>query len=308
MTKEQYIESLKKELQGIDEKEAEDAIRYCEEYFDEAEDKDVDQIIKELGSPKQFASQIRNDKTFKKEVKPPKFNPKKEHRTRNVILWVLVGLVVLYFVFRLIIGIGSFVVFSSISMDQTTTHESTLSNWNHYLESASGIEIEVDGNITIKHGDKNQIMIDGYDANEVEISREGNTIKIESDSDIYEAEKIELIVDDDVKYISVENDRGNIKVMDMQGTHLSLDTEWGNITLENVLYNKIELETETGDIQGTINGKETDYLIKVDNGTGYMKIGGFETAVPGESILNTNTNKELDVSSDRGNVEIQFTA
>ena len=36
MSKQEYIHQLKAKLKGLDEKEIEDAITYCEEYFDDA--------------------------------------------------------------------------------------------------------------------------------------------------------------------------------------------------------------------------------------------------------------------------------
>ena len=64
MTKETYLERLEKLLEGMDPKEKEEALAYCREYFEDAQDKDVEQIIKELGTPEEFAEQLKSDESL----------------------------------------------------------------------------------------------------------------------------------------------------------------------------------------------------------------------------------------------------
>lgn len=59
MSKQEYIHQLKAKLKGLDEKEIEDAITYCEEYFDDAGEGNEEQVIKDLGTPGKFAAQLK---------------------------------------------------------------------------------------------------------------------------------------------------------------------------------------------------------------------------------------------------------
>lgn len=56
MTKEIYLETLRSLLKGKPEDEIEAAMVYCEEYIDEVKDMNV--VLKELGTPKQFAKNV----------------------------------------------------------------------------------------------------------------------------------------------------------------------------------------------------------------------------------------------------------
>lgn len=59
MTKQQYLEELRVRLGGLSKEEIEDAISYCEEYFDDAGEGNEQQVIDDLGSPHKFAAQMR---------------------------------------------------------------------------------------------------------------------------------------------------------------------------------------------------------------------------------------------------------
>lgn len=61
MSKQQYLEELRVRLKGLSQDEIEDALSYCEEYFDDAGEGRCNRIIADLGSPYKFAAQIRAD-------------------------------------------------------------------------------------------------------------------------------------------------------------------------------------------------------------------------------------------------------
>ena len=58
MTKEQYIEELRKRLSSLPETEREAALNYYIEYLEDAGDKTMEEIISELGTPKEVADKI----------------------------------------------------------------------------------------------------------------------------------------------------------------------------------------------------------------------------------------------------------
>lgn len=65
MNKETYLKQLESKLKRIPSYEVESAIEYYNEYFDEAGAENIQQVIKELGSPAQVASKILADYAIK---------------------------------------------------------------------------------------------------------------------------------------------------------------------------------------------------------------------------------------------------
>ena len=58
MTREEYMKQLQKHLRKLPQKDYEDAIDYFNEYFDEAGPEGDQQLMKELGSPKEAAADL----------------------------------------------------------------------------------------------------------------------------------------------------------------------------------------------------------------------------------------------------------
>ena len=54
MTRQIYLHRLKEALEGLPREEQESAMRYCEEYFDEAGEDQFEQAVHDLGSPEEF--------------------------------------------------------------------------------------------------------------------------------------------------------------------------------------------------------------------------------------------------------------
>lgn len=88
MKREEYINELRSRLHGLQEADIEDAIRYCEEYFDEAESEE--EAMKALGTPVKFAAQIKTESAFKTTKNPQ--NYRKPHSMMKSILMILGGI------------------------------------------------------------------------------------------------------------------------------------------------------------------------------------------------------------------------
>lgn len=61
MNREEYMAGLRKYLRGLPKKDYENAIQYFNEYFEDAGRENEEKVIKELGTPKQAASDILNN-------------------------------------------------------------------------------------------------------------------------------------------------------------------------------------------------------------------------------------------------------
>lgn len=91
MTRQLYLHQLKEYLNGLPPEEQDSAMRYCEEYFDEAGEDQFDQAVRDLGTPKEFAAQIRRNYTSRMSAEGT--SDIREPRERN---WVLIiGLLLL---------------------------------------------------------------------------------------------------------------------------------------------------------------------------------------------------------------------
>lgn len=66
MTRQEYIEELRKRLNGLSQEDLEDAIAYCEEYFEDAGIENEQQVIEELGTPAKYAAQIKAETAIRK--------------------------------------------------------------------------------------------------------------------------------------------------------------------------------------------------------------------------------------------------
>ena len=109
MSKQEYIHQLKAKLKGLDEKEIEDAITYCEEYFDDAGEGNEEQVIKDLGTPANCGTVKSRIKLFEKKKQVQK---RKISAFRNFWI-VLIGLCALPLAFPilLVVAIILFTVF-----------------------------------------------------------------------------------------------------------------------------------------------------------------------------------------------------
>ena len=67
MKKAEYIAELKRRLANFSPSEVEDAVSYCEEYFEEAGDGNDQQVIDDLGTPAQFAAQLKAERSIRQE-------------------------------------------------------------------------------------------------------------------------------------------------------------------------------------------------------------------------------------------------
>lgn len=107
MRKEEYIHELRARLQGAQTTEIEEAIRYCEEYFDEAGENNVQQVIDDLGMPSKFAAQIKAEATIRRVSK----GVDKEDSRKNTksllksLLIILVGICALPIALPLLVAL-----------------------------------------------------------------------------------------------------------------------------------------------------------------------------------------------------------
>ncbi len=87
MNRDEYISELQKRLAGLSEAEIADAIAYCEEYFNEAQDEET--ATQELGSPAKFAAQLKAEAVIKETHSD---TDSKASSPIKKLLWLLAGI------------------------------------------------------------------------------------------------------------------------------------------------------------------------------------------------------------------------
>lgn len=100
MTKQQYMDELRIRLKGLTQEEIDDAIIYCEEYFDEAGIGNEQQAIDSLGSPFKFAAQVKADAEIKKQDNSTEM---KNKSSLKGIMAIIIGICALPIAFPLLI-------------------------------------------------------------------------------------------------------------------------------------------------------------------------------------------------------------
>lgn len=102
-------------------------------------------------------------------------------------------------------------------------------------------------------------------------------------------------------HCKLKTSNGRIMLTDVKATDtLYADTSNGQITVANILSNNIHLETSNGRIDGNILGKAEDYNISSDTSNGNNSLWIYNNK-------NLNSDKELEVYTSNGNIEIIFT-
>lgn len=306
MTKEQYLQTLKNLLQNIDEKERNEAIQYVEEYFQEASHQSMEDIIKELGTPEEFANSIKqNIRNVKNE--PPTFHPQPKKRKHNYqkifIIFLCVFIVLSIFLSLFIAGFGY------LTNDTTTvsTSETTSENMEQSFDSVNTLYIDVNRDITIQHGETNKIECIGFNENDVNIKKSGDQIQIiESTNMNKKDQKIIVTVTDYVNQITIVSERGNVDLENISGNNIEIENDLGNVFANQIAFNAISVETEQGNVDATILGNFEDYAYDISNEQGNTHLPNKKAAGAFEEEGNSTAAKKLDIETELGNINIQF--
>lgn len=89
MDRNEFIEKLRKELSKLPEDEIEAAVEYYEEYFDEAGSEKEEELIRQLGSPRRVAAQIRAEYAVRSADEDERPSGKKGI---SAVGWVIIGI------------------------------------------------------------------------------------------------------------------------------------------------------------------------------------------------------------------------
>lgn len=312
MNKEQYIEELKKLLEGLDPKEIEDAVRYCEEYFDEACSNGVEDVEKDLGTPQQFAQKIKNETTninippLPQQTIVPK-NEKKKHWP-----WIVVGIILIFLVvFFLINSLYGYYVKKEI-MDEVI--ESKLEgkyNGTHHrevMELDAFSSVIYDGtacSFVILPSDQDRLEMRNIDKTGIIVTNENSQLKIEENNTKRKG-KIILYTSKSLDDLQVVQDVGNIEIENIEIGSLDIKTQTGNVDLENVRSNRVTVDCQVGNVELSLLGDINEYGYQIDNDTGHTEFQEQEYAGSCHISQNMDREKIIQVYCKTGEVEVEF--
>ena len=139
MKKAEYIAELKRRLANFSPSEVEDAVSYCEEYFEEAGDGNDQQVIDDLGTPAQFAAQLKAERSIRQEQQHRNYrrgnNPNSSLKNAGMIILGICALPIIAVMFALVItvfalGVAGIVSFASILITGIPLMASAVTNYH----------------------------------------------------------------------------------------------------------------------------------------------------------------------------------
>jgi len=107
MSREEYLRALSRELRRLPKDEYEKAMDYYVEYFEEAGPEKEQEIIKDLGAPKDVAAQIIMDAAMERMNKPPKSMKRGLSTVWMIVLAVCAAPIALPLAIAILAGAGS---------------------------------------------------------------------------------------------------------------------------------------------------------------------------------------------------------
>lgn len=342
MTKTEYLKRIEMCLQDIPAEERRDAMSYYNDYFDEAGEENIREVIKELGSPEDVAAKIRENITDTVKANPQN-NDAKENKAQKLPQWVITLMItglVLIIVVPLFIAIGALIVnpkgnrdYSSAKTD--TQKETQASGSVANKNSIKTLNINVDScDVDIKISDSEAFEFDGSP----ELIDGKNTISMtDSSIDIshknksiiggknlkltifvpkgYEFEDVNIdlgageltAAELNTKDLDIELGAGNIVINNLTAQDIDCECGCGNVELYGSINGDLDAELGLGNLTAEITGKETDYNYKISCAMGNITIGdssyaGFSSA---KKIDNSASNT-FNIDCALGNAEIFF--
>lgn len=323
MTKETYLERLEKLLEGMDPKEKEEALAYCREYFEDAQDKDVEQIIKELGTPEEFAEQLKSDESLKQKITPPEFKYQmknvsnemsKTSRKKSKLPFIIVGVIAAFIIIgvllKFVLGFYTFHVVDKVIINNKNTQVSSSEEMlaaDYTFPQINNIELETNCSVLIRQGNSNKIMFNELYDREVNVNSNGNKVEVKVNSTRDETNKKVIIeVADENANFDIECDSGNVTVENMVGNNIEVSCENGNIEAKTINFNIVSLDSSNGNIDAELSGKFEDYRYELENENGTTNVGDISTSHSIETEGNHGANKKLSLESSNGNIDVRF--
>lgn len=333
MNKREFLQSLREKLTQMPEEEVNAALRYYEEYFDEAGVQNEERVLKELGTPEQVAKQILAEGGVREEKKG------NSEGKGKMTMWIAMGIVLCV----IVIG-ASFRNYNREKIAPSNGSAITGSNTNgtekvkgKYIDVEEGVEdfasinVEADMlDVEIKEGTEYKVVIHYWSEDEMTYEVKNNVLEcVQKNTKEINNRKNTMTIYVPAKRtlnkIDIDMGMGNNKLNNISATEIVLENGMGDFEATDVNFDKVDAELGMGEAKliGTVNGD-----IKIDNGMGNIKVdlvgesqkynyeleNGFgDIEVDGKKYSDMKDVKEdhnasynIKVSTGMGNIKIEF--
>ena len=101
----------------------------------------------------------------------------------------------------------------------------------------------------------------------------------------------------------MDSGSGSVTMRNIIAEKAKVDSGSGSVLVEGTLTGTCEFETGSGSLTMRLDGREEDYLVKAECGSGTFRMNGKKRE---DGIYGTNVNGELIIDSGSGSVNVEF--
>lgn len=103
--------------------------------------------------------------------------------------------------------------------------------------------------------------------------------------------------------LRLDSGSGSVTMREVVAEEVMVDSGSGSVLVEGKLTGKCEFETGSGSLTLRLDGREEEYLVKAECGSGTFRINGKKRE---DGSYGTNVNGELRIDSGSGSVNVEF--
>ncbi len=341
MTKKEFLEGLRRELNFLSEYELNDAIRYYDEYISEAGD-DEEKIIETIGSPEKAAEEFRREYYDKGETSPDV--PAVSAEKRYIPFWpriiiyaavIIIALSIIIHIIPSIVGVcvillAAFIIIKTVKDKSDKTVIVNTSGINS-RDNVKAIKIILHaGNFEIMSG--NGFDVDTSGAKRVNISSfvkdgvwrvETEKIRMGGDTGIV---RITVPYGFKAEDMTVHAHMGNISINELSADKLRLSVDMGKCVISKMLARDLDIHCGMGEISGDckadgnigincgmgnvrlhLKNKRKEFNYRASVGIGSVDIDGEKiNGAAGRSSADNGAARGINIKCGMGNVKVLF--
>ncbi|WP_054743028.1 HAAS signaling domain-containing protein [Cellulosilyticum ruminicola] len=332
MNKWEFLQRLRESLTQMPEEEVNAAIRYYEEYFDEAGEENEGRVVKELGSPEQVAKQISAEGGIKANIKEDiKYSTLRNNQTTVWVIIIILSICVIGAAFKKYssnrLGVGNTVTMN----DADATVNGKYIDVDTVVDEFNKIDLNLDMmDVTIKTGDAYKVQIHYYSNDKMTYGVNNKVLKCvqKNDKEVKSAKNeitiyvpqdknIDLIdiatgmgrntlIDIKATEINVNSGMGDIDVVNIDTNEFTAQLGMGNAKIDGTILGDINVDNGMGNVELKLVGKKTDYNYDIDGGFGKIVVGGMKAANMADYKEDNGANYKISVDGGMGDIKVDF--
>lgn len=327
MNKKEFLQRLRESLIQMPEEEISAAVKYYEEYFDEAGVENEEKVLMELGSPEQVAKQILADGGIREEKKG---NTIKQGK---MPIWITLGIVLCIVVLGTILR-GHDKTESILSQGgEVVSGQSKVGykDINKELAPFENIDVEVDMmEVQIMQGDEYKVEIHYLASDEVSYEVKNNTLtctehnnreiknrknnmtiyvphsKALNKVNISSGMGDSILENINTESIITKSGMGDFHAAEITCKQVDVELGMGDAKITGTIPGDINIDNGMGDVALQLAGKREDYNYDIDRGMGSIEIDGEKNSGMGEVKEEHNASHTVVISNGMGDTEIEF--